>query len=353
MYEDIPCVLSTTNTAQDHSLWLSPPHLRPYHDDSNPPSNSSPTIAQQQAQRRQQHSNSHAAARSSLVQLRADEEAIRKRKENIARFGSTWIKPPGISKTLQAETEERQEREEQEAMARREQNIMDMQAQQELEEARQRAQEQAQAEEAGEVEEERNLDDEIPDADAEGEEDDEDEDEDDDDDDATTTEGNLTAADLTFNDESLLEGSMLDHDEEVDEEQELAEQERYMQMEEAELNGVAQDQADLGMEGNLDDSVPEAGSYQHTDTELEDDSSEEEVDDSMTGPAPRMQVDFLARRSSALSRSGRSRRGRESEVSRTSFRGLDTSSLLESSFVGSSPMLGRLRSGNTRGGRSG
>ena len=44
----------------------------------------------------------------------------------------------------------------------------------------------------------------------------------------------------------------------------------------AELDGRLQDQRDLGLGGDLDRDVPEAGSYEHTDTELEDDSSDED-----------------------------------------------------------------------------
>jgi hypothetical protein len=72
--------------------------------------------------------------------------------------------------------------------------------------------------------------------------------------------------DVTFNSESILvEGSRV-----------LGER-RFVEQEEAELTGAARDEEDLGveMERDLDDSVPEAGSYQHTDTEVEDSSSEE------------------------------------------------------------------------------
>lgn len=65
--------------------------------------------------------------------------------------------------------------------------------------------------------------------------------------------------------------------------------EQYANMEEAELTGAAQDEEDLGieMERDLDDSVPEAGSYQHTDSELEDSDSESELRESFIGrPAP-------------------------------------------------------------------
>ncbi|GAM86081.1 hypothetical protein ANO11243_040910 [Dothideomycetidae sp. 11243] len=297
---------------------------------------------------RRQNTSAHPA--STIAALKADEALIQQRKTAIARFGATWIKPPGVSKTLQAETEERQEREEQEILARREQMMMDMQAQQEAEDARQRAAATEAMDEDGGEEDERDLDDEVPDGsmgmdgDLSAEE-----------------EGGLTGdisdeegtteADVTFNDGSLIEGSMLQPggggDEENSEVQrEMEEQERYAQLEEAELTGVAQEEYDLGMEGNLDDSVPEAGSYQHTDTELEDDDSDEDEDASFSAAPPQRASGgglFDGRRSVGGRLSG------GSGASRTSLSNRDASLLLDSSFVTSSPVMGRLRAGNNRG----
>ncbi|GAB7345367.1 hypothetical protein MBLNU457_3715t1 [Dothideomycetes sp. NU457] len=331
---------------------------RPQYDDIPAPIDPDAPAHQRQPTRRP--NQLHGSARNPLAQLKADEEAIRKRKDNIARFGSTWIKPPGISKTLQAETEERLEREEQEVLARREQMMMDMQAQQEAEEARQRAAQQADAEEAGDVTQERDLDEDIPDADEdiEPEDDEEEEEEDQEEIERDLDDEVPEATNITFGDESLLEGSMLDQsqvtgviDQEQQElaEQEMLDQERYAQLEEAELTGIAQDQFDLGMEANLDDSVPEAGSYEHTDSELED-SSDEDNDESMLPPAVTVQT--AQGRARGLFGSNRSSlRGRESTGSRQSTGSRDMSSLLESSFVGSSPVLGRLRGNNQRVGR--
>jgi len=299
----------------------------------------------------------HGAARNPLAQLKADEEAIRKRKDNIARFGSTWIKPPGISKTLQAETEERLEREEQEVLARREQMMMDMQAQQEAEEARQRAAQQEDAEEAGDVTQERDLDEDIPDADEDVDDEEEDEEEDQEEIERDLDDDVPEATNITFGDESLLEGSMLEQsqvtgviDEDQQAEQDMLEQEHYAQLEEAELTGIAQDQYDLGMEANLDDSVPEAGSYEHTDSELEDSSDEDDNEESMLPPpVPTQTAQSRVRGLFGSNRS--SLRGRESTGSRHSTGSRDASSLLESSFVSSSPVLGRLRGNNQRIGR--
>ncbi|KAI5787060.1 hypothetical protein EDC01DRAFT_169915 [Geopyxis carbonaria] len=49
---------------------------------------------------------------SPLTQLALDEQSVDHRKLNIQRFGATWIKPPGMSKTLQGELDEKAEREE-------------------------------------------------------------------------------------------------------------------------------------------------------------------------------------------------------------------------------------------------
>lgn len=306
------------------------------------------------AQRRQ---NASAHPTSTIAALKADESLIQQHKVGIARFGATWIKPPGVSKTLQAETEERQEREEQEIMARREQMMLDMQAQQEAEEARQRAA-------AGEAVDEqaddsvRDLDDDIPDGSMgmDGDLSAEEEGGGLTEDDSMSEDEQTTEADVTFNDGSLIEGSMLQTGamQEGDEEnaavqREVHEQERYAALAEAELIGVPQDELDLGMEGNLDDSVPEAGSYQHTDTELDDDDDSDDDDDASFSAIPQQRQPgaggiFNTRRSLGARASG------GSGASRASLGSRDASSLLDSSFVTSSPVMGRSRGGNNRGG---
>jgi hypothetical protein len=182
--------------------------------------------------------------------LAADETAIAQRKASVRNFGAFWIRPPGVPKTLQAMNEEEAERLEQAEIERQERGLADMQAQQQLEEARQQAAETEAQEAAGEVEEERDLDDDVPEAEA-------------------------NTTDFTFNEDSMMEGSHVDSDEENDE--------RYAEMEAQELTGAARDEEDLGMdeERNLDDSIPEAGSYQHTDTEAEDTDSDSELQNSL------------------------------------------------------------------------
>ncbi|KAG9588685.1 hypothetical protein KCU77_g8849, partial [Aureobasidium melanogenum] len=337
----------------EYSFFLSP-HLRPQ--STNDTSNASDNNVAQQS-RRQTSQQTYAPTRQSLAQLLADEQAISHRKHNIRRFGAGWIKPPGVAKTLQAETEEKAEREEQEALQRREQMMMDMQAQQEAEEARNRA---AAAEEQaeGEEEQERDLDEEIPDADGEEEEEDDDEDitdsdEEEDEDDEEEQEEMQSelqsemlsqmhseipvAEDITFNEESMfLDTSMAALDEES------REQERYRHLQEAELTGVAQDELDLGIERDLDDSVPEAGSYQHTDSELEDSDSDDEDDEEEEEEEEQSQLEPQEEEQSEIA-------APVMPYSRSSLLSRDVSSLLDSSFVTSSPApIGRLRSAGHR-----
>jgi hypothetical protein len=234
--------------------------------------------------------------------------------------------------------------------------MMDMQAQQEVEENRNRAAAAAEAEVEAEGEEggeERDLDEEIPDA--EGDEEDEDEDEDitdsdeeEEDEDEEEMQSELhsdmlqsqmqhseipIAEDITFNEESMFADTSIAA---LDEES--REQERYRHLQEAELTGVAQDEFDLGIERDLDDSVPEAGSYQHTDSELED-SDEEDEDEEEEEEQSR--VEQQEDESEIV--------GAVMQRSRSSLLSRDVSSLLDSSFVTSSPApVGRLRSAGHR-----
>jgi len=327
------------------SLPLLPPQqenltspFRPLADYDPPTANQAPTQqTRQQQQRRDEERKAH-NARSPLALLAADEAAITQRKAAIRNFGAYWIRPPGITKTLQAMNEEEAERLEQEELARQERGLLDMQAQQQLEEARERAGEAAaEADEAAEAGEDRDLDDEIPEAEA--------------------------TADMSFNEDSMVEGSsqLVEQVDEQEDDDEEEEEEQYAEMEEAELTGAVRDEEDLGIEPeerDLDDSVPEAGSYQHTDTEVEDSDSESELQDSFAAAAP-----------STTQRSGRARPAHPLQVQGQGAGGLQgrlraaealprspgtlnlSSSLLESSFVGSSPILQRGPGGRGRGAR--
>lgn len=271
-----------------------------------------------------------------------------------------------MGKTLQAMHEEEVERLEAEEQARQEQGLRDMEAQQQLQEAQARAAEGGAvvAGEEGEVmQEERDLDEDIPDAVAEDAEQEE----------------------VSFNEDSLAEGNTQIeagspghthiHEDPLssDEENGLgAEAQQALEMEEAELTGQAREEEELGMmsERNLDDSVPEAGSYQHTDTEVEDsDDSDSELQDSFAVQSARRSTRSV--RSQQSARSLRliptpSAQGSSPWVAagavggaagiqermRAQLAAADalprsrgslnlSSSLLESSFVGSSPVMQR------------
>lgn len=199
-----------------------------------------------------------------------------------------------------------------------------MQAQQQLAEAQARAAETMAEQEDPDAPEERDLDDEIPEAE-------------------------VTDGDVTFNEDSMMEGSML----------EQQEQEQYAELEEAELTGAARDEEDLGIERDLDDDVPEAGSYQHTDTEEEDSSSDvdsSEVQDSFAQQSARRSTRSSARQQQqqqmsavqtpalsmgSLQERMRAQVGAADSLPRSPGSLNLSSSVLESSFVGSSPMMQR------------
>ncbi|KAF2420025.1 hypothetical protein EJ08DRAFT_738753 [Tothia fuscella] len=271
--------LNSTN--RQHQQHASPSDLSS--SQSNPQSQS-----QAQAQASRRATPNGATFRSQLALLAADENAIEQRKLNVRRFGATWLRPPGVMKTFQARMDEEQERAEQAELTRREAQMLEM--------ANAAVAEGAQAAGDGEEEEEeeRDLDAEVPEAEDVGDDESEE----------------VSNADMTFNEESLLEGSVDDDGREE------------LEMEDAELDGRLQDERDLGHERNLDDSVPEAGSYQHTDTEEEDDSSDSAEDSN----------EEQERRLPTLPGNGRPRMPMASEASEI---------LGSSSFVGSSPAMGR------------
>jgi hypothetical protein len=103
--------------------------------------------------------------------------------------------------------------------------------------------------------EERDLDDEVPDA--EGSVSELSVSESSDEDGSVSDEQGENDTTVPFNEDSFIEGSMME-----------AEVSHMLDMEEAEMAGVLQDERDL------DDDVPEAGDYEHTDSELEDESDE-------------------------------------------------------------------------------
>ncbi|KAL8767843.1 MAG: hypothetical protein Q9209_005735 [Squamulea sp. 1 TL-2023] len=203
---------------------------------------------------------------SHLTTLRHDELLIHNRKANIRRFGAGWLRPPGIPKTLQGMADERAEREEQELVAQREQAMMDAQvaAEEEAMEQNGGALRAMEGGEEGDVVDEddmRDLDDEVPDAGTVGEVEGW-ESSDDDEDGNDVDEGNQEI-------EGLGEGEEISIAVDAD------------VMGGHSFTGAGEEgEGDYGAPGmlegegrDLDEDVPEAGSYQHTDTEVEDESS--------------------------------------------------------------------------------
>lgn len=212
---------------------------------------------------------------------------------NVQNFGSTWLKPPGVPKTLHQMREEKREQEEHQEAMRREQL----------------AQELAEAEGGGTMDDgmmddvqldgAQDLDDEIPDADdgfdpssddSEEDENEDEENEDEDDDEEAVREEEadeeaqrqerqhaLMAARMRMTDDAFREallrgdpeadGSVYGDDEELeDEDQGQILDEHDFAYDENLDDGTAGD-----MDADLDDDIPEAedGGYEHTDSEAD------------------------------------------------------------------------------------
>ncbi|KAH7089879.1 Apc15p protein-domain-containing protein [Paraphoma chrysanthemicola] len=270
----------------DSSLWPSHRHNHsPYTDDA---STSPPNTSQRRPTSHHGPNHRPSTHQSALLaSLTHDENTIDQRKLNVRRFGSGWIRPPGVPKTLQAMKDEEMEKEEQEMLQRREQVMLDLAAAQQ-DAANAEAREQA---DDAEENDERDLDDEVPDADASPSEDSLTDSSDESGSEDVEAENDTT---VPFNEDSFIEGSMLE-----------AEVSHMLEMEEAEMAGVLQDERDL------DDDVPEAGSYEHTDSELEDES-----DDESTRPLGMSSVrSRRSRRESGRRTSGRRSSGLPSQLS--------------------------------------
>jgi hypothetical protein len=234
--------------------------------------------------------------------------------------------------------DEEHEREEQETLARREQVMLDLQAaQQEAQNAEAR---EANGEEMEDGEGEVDLDDEVPEAEA-----------DESDVSVSGLEGESLSeveeegesrGEVTFNEDSFIEGSMLeDH------------VSHMLAREEASMAGTLQEERDL------DDDIPEAGEYEHTDSSLIDSSDEDETGQgSFAAPPP------LTRRQGSRRSSGHARRTSGGPVlmqgtnrDRRSVELEGSSSIMEgSSFLRSSPAAARgslrARFMGARGGRA-
>ncbi|KAK7182963.1 hypothetical protein PSPO01_11062 [Paraphaeosphaeria sporulosa] len=288
----------------DATLW---PSLRKPHQtyDSDPPSQTHPS------RRNYTHAPSHGApTRSLFTQLLLDENKQKQRNANIRHFGASWIRPPGIQKTYQAMIDEEKEIKEQEALAMREQQMMDLAA------AQQDAANAEAREAAGDEidEEERDLDDDVPEAEASGSASEEESDVGSESEEGSGVSGEEGRADVTFNEDSFIEGSMIE-----------GRVGQMLAMEEASMEGSLLEERDL------DDDVPEAGEYEHTDSSLLDSSDED--DGSFVQPGSRRSV--RSRRSSGAVRSTRSRRSSGVRSIRR------TSGLVQAHAMGPTHMMGQ------------
>ncbi|KAB5585941.1 Apc15p protein-domain-containing protein [Coniochaeta sp. 2T2.1] len=311
--------------------------------------------------------------------LRADEAYMARRLTNISNFGATWLKPPGVPKSLYQMREERREAEEHAEAVRREQLAAEL-AEAEAAQAAQVAGEMGEMmDEGGDGEGngmgEVDLDDEIPDADASGmggfgqyedsSEDEEEEDEDDvdrgeneDDEDGmagpNAQQRRVQQRELASREDRLRElmargGDDADGgdiyaiaDEEPDDETqgEILEEEDLVHEHDQHLQYDVEPGEDLDMDANLDDDVPEAeslGGYEHTDSDAELSSSEDE-----SGISQNVSFGAGGRGGRMLPPQGRATTGyRRSLASNATRQSLDISSILDSSTMGSSPQVRR------------
>jgi hypothetical protein len=362
---------------QSHSLW--------YTSSRNPLSSSitrdTHLNSLQQHQEQGHHSHPHGAnnyrrgahliERSPLARLHADEQNLERRRQNVTNYGSAWLKPPGLPKTLHQLREERREAEEHQEALRREQLA------QELAEAEAEAAAGGGGDvgpgadldamlDAPPVGEEgmddvqldgaRDLDDDIPEADGAdfGLSDEEEEDEDDEDDEdeeehemrvVHAQQQQLMAQRMRQANDAFREdmargrdgAAFYGADEDIDDE------DQSQMIEEDDIVGTHGDMDDMGMGADLDDEIPEAesmGGYEHTDTEAElSSSSASDEDDNNHNNSSH--VRFAASQQTNRFRHSLAR----SDATRNSIAISDILSRDGSSVLGSSPAVPRQRGG--------
>ena len=103
--------MTATNALQPHTLWY--PSLST-HPRPRSPSTSDTSLNPHSPTHQHRHVTNtlQNPQRTLLSILRADENLIAQRKQNIRRFGAGWLRPPGVAKTLQGMDDEKAEREE-------------------------------------------------------------------------------------------------------------------------------------------------------------------------------------------------------------------------------------------------
>ncbi|KAK7724082.1 hypothetical protein SLS64_000416 [Diaporthe eres] len=376
---DYAPMLPDLTPRDSHSLWYTSRHTHSSllhqlngHDVS--PTDDNGNHNNGQPNRHGQHPSGHGrdhrrtlVERTPLARLRLDEQIMERRRQNVTNFGSAWLKPPGVPKTLFQMREERREAEEHAEAMRREQEL-----------AAQLAEAEADAEGADDLDDEPmadgaegepDLDDEIPEAegfgfdgDDSGEEEsapeDEDEDDDETDDEVDQTENNAGQVlvspaerrDMQATEDRVREvmaqgqeggGLTMLEDDAVDAE------DRAQMLEEDDLihdyhqggggGGGDRGGMDMDMDADLDDDIPEAeGRYEHTDSEAElSDEGTRDVSFASAGRAPQSS---RFRRSLPRSSVRGSQRGSLAQ-SDIDFSGLLSTN--ESSYLASSPQMRR------------
>ena len=209
-----------------------------------------------------------------------------RRRQNVQNYGNSWIRPPGIAKSLYQMREEKREIEEHQEAMRREALAQEL-AEAEAEGLEEMLRREGEGEGEGEMEEGRDLDEDVPEGEADvtglGEEDDEEGEEGDRLNDGEEVLSGVLASRMPEDvyREALVRGEEARGTMFGDEGGSTADEEDRAQMlQEEDLVRETQEQGDMDMNGNvnLDDDVPEAeeGGYEHTDTEAELSSSEEE-----------------------------------------------------------------------------
>ncbi|KAM3541815.1 hypothetical protein ARSEF1564_005246 [Beauveria bassiana] len=329
-----------------------------------------------------QRQRGHIIERTALARLAADEAYMQRRRSGIQNYGSTWLRPPGLPKTLHQMREEKREQEEHQEAMRREQLAQEL------------ADAEAEAAGGGEdamddvqLDGAQDLDEEIPDADDEfalggGSDSEEEEEEDEEEEnvaDVSAAEealreerrNDLMAARMRMTDDAFREALVRgdpDGDDMYgggDEELDALGQGHMLDEEDFAPSSLLDDggDVDLGMDANLDDDIPSAeeeeydAGYEHTDSDAalssddnnnhhhhhrhHDRESSEEEEESF-GFAPRAaplrppQSPTLRGQPHRRSNAGATPRGPRSSMDLSAFLSQD-----ESSFMDSSPAQGR------------
>ncbi|KAM3428018.1 hypothetical protein MY4824_009084 [Beauveria thailandica] len=325
-----------------------------------------------------QRQRGHIIERTALARLAADEAYMQRRRSGIQNYGSTWLRPPGLPKTLHQMREEKREQEEHQEAMRREQLAQEL------------ADAEAEAAGGGEdamddvqLDGAQDLDEEIPDADDDfalggGSDSEEEEDEDEEGNvaDVSAVEealreerrNDLMAARMRMTDDAFREALVRgdpDGDDMYgggDDELDAFGQGHMLDEEDFAPSSLLDDggDVDLGMDANLDDDIPSAeeeeydAGYEHTDSDaalssndnnshhLHDRESSEEEEEEGFGFAPRAaplrppQSPTLRGQPHRRSNAGATPRGPRSSMDLSAFLSQD-----ESSFMDSSPAQGR------------